>query len=365
MSQLGRDALKEYFQKGDFPTSSQMADFVDSCVNITDDPSTGSDEKVKISANDTTTNFLENKLVAGANVTLNVLNEGANETIEIVSSGGGASVWGAITGTLSNQTDLQNALDAKQNTITNSDDITEGSTNLFLTSSERSEITANTAKVSYTDAADVSSNTAFRTTPSTVITAGTNLTWDGNTLNASGGGGVAWGAISGTLSNQTDLQNELNAKQNTITNSDDITEGATNLFMSTSERSKLTGIDAGAEVNNISDVNATDLTDAGDTTLHFHSTDRARANHTGTQAASTISDFDTEVSNNSSVTANTAKTGITAQQSSDITANNAKVSSTFNQQTTGSTSSANLAWVGTVAEYNLLTPDSNTLYFII
>jgi hypothetical protein len=33
----------------------------------------------------------------------------------------------------------------------------------------------------------------------------------------------------------------------------------------------------------------------------------ARANHTGTQAASTISDFDTEVANNSAVTANTAK----------------------------------------------------------
>ena len=33
----------------------------------------------------------------------------------------------------------------------------------------------------------------------------------------------------------------------------------------------------------------------------------ARANHTGTQAASTISDFDTEVANNSEVTANTAK----------------------------------------------------------
>lgn len=33
----------------------------------------------------------------------------------------------------------------------------------------------------------------------------------------------------------------------------------------------------------------------------------ARANHTGTQTAATISDFDTEVSNNASVTANTAK----------------------------------------------------------
>lgn len=34
---------------------------------------------------------------------------------------------------------------------------------------------------------------------------------------------------------------------------------------------KLTGIEAGAEVNNISDTNATDLTDGGATTLHKHS----------------------------------------------------------------------------------------------
>jgi hypothetical protein len=36
------------------------------------------------------------------------------------------------------------------------------------------------------------------------------------------------------------------------------------------EKSKLSGIETGAEVNNISDVNATDLTDGGDTTLHKH-----------------------------------------------------------------------------------------------
>jgi hypothetical protein len=35
------------------------------------------------------------------------------------------------------------------------------------------------------------------------------------------------------------------------------------------------------------------LTDSGDSTLHFHYSDRARANHTGTQTASTISDFNT------------------------------------------------------------------------
>lgn len=50
----------------------------------------------------------------------------------------------------------------------------------------------------------------------------------------------------------------------------------------------------------------TDLTDSGDSSLHYHSTDRDRANHTGTQSASTISDFDTEVSNNTDVAANTS-----------------------------------------------------------
>lgn len=55
----------------------------------------------------------------------------------------------------------------------------------------------------------------------------------------------------------------------------------------------------------LTQANHTDLTDAGDSSLHYHSTDRNRANHTGTQVASTISDFDTEVSNNVDVAAAT------------------------------------------------------------
>jgi hypothetical protein len=77
-------------------------------------------------------------------------------------------------------------------------------------------------------------------------------------------------------------------------------------------------VEDGAEVNNISDVNATDLTDGGDSTLHFHSADRNRANHTGTQTASTISDFDAEVANNSAVAANTAKV-TNATHTGDVT----------------------------------------------
>lgn len=71
----------------------------------------------------------------------------------------------------------------------------------------------------------------------------------------------------------------------------------------------LSGLQGGTsnEYYHLTAARHTDLTDGGDSTLHFHSSDRNRANHTGTQAASTISDFDTEVANNSAVAANTAK----------------------------------------------------------
>lgn len=86
------------------------------------------------------------------------------------------------------------------------------------------------------------------------------------------------------------------------------------------DKTKLDGVESGAEVNNISDANATDLTDGGDSTLHYHATDRARANHTGTQTASTISDFDTEVSNNTDVAANTVArhNAVTVTDSAEI-----------------------------------------------
>ena len=46
----------------------------------------------------------------------------------------------------------------------------------------------------------------------------------------------------------------------------------------------------GSGSHHLSATEHTDLTDAGDSALHFHSTDRDRANHTGTQLLATISD---------------------------------------------------------------------------
>jgi len=56
-----------------------------------------------------------------------------------------------------------------------------------------------------------------------------------------------------------------------VLDADDIDDNATtNKFTTSSDISKLAGIETGAEANNISDANATDLTDGGDTTLHIH-----------------------------------------------------------------------------------------------
>jgi hypothetical protein len=55
-----------------------------------------------------------------------------------------------------------------------------------------------------------------------------------------------------------------------------------------SDGSKLDNIEAGAEVNNISDANATDLTDGGASTLHYHTSDRDLANATGNLAVARL-----------------------------------------------------------------------------
>ena len=50
------------------------------------------DINAKVSANDTTTNYLENKIVGGTDITVNVLNEGGNEQLEIVATGSSSDV---------------------------------------------------------------------------------------------------------------------------------------------------------------------------------------------------------------------------------------------------------------------------------
>lgn len=83
----------------------------------------------------------------------------------------------------------------------------------------------------------------------------------------------------------------LASKIATAINADDIDDtSTTKKFTSQADIDKLSGIETGAEVNNISDSDSSSLTGGTDTNLHFHSSDRDRNNHTGTQLMSTISD---------------------------------------------------------------------------
>ena len=54
-------------------------------------PSAATDEKSKVSSNDTTPGFLNGKLVAGTNITLTENNNGGNETLTISAAGGGGT----------------------------------------------------------------------------------------------------------------------------------------------------------------------------------------------------------------------------------------------------------------------------------
>ena len=76
-------------------------------------------------------------------------------------------------------------------------------------------------------------------------------------------------------------------------------------------------------------VNLNSLDDGVNSNLHFHDTDRARANHTGTQLASTISDIQTTITNNASVITNTAKV-TNATHTGDVTGSTALTLATVN-----------------------------------
>jgi hypothetical protein len=127
-----------------------------------------------------------------------------------VVGGGGSVAWGAITGTLSSQTDLQTALDAKLalagGTMTGG--LTLSATGIIFsdattmtTAPAGSALAAN----QLTNAVVTANPTAGPTTAGDVLQYnGTNLIWA-----AGGGGGVAWGAITGTVTSQTDLTTYL------------------------------------------------------------------------------------------------------------------------------------------------------------
>lgn len=140
-------------------------------------------------------------------------------------------------------------------------------------------------------------------------------------VNGGGGGATAWGAITGTLSNQTDLQSALNAKQNILVNTENIKSingesilgagnlvvaaGGANLAYTASPTQGVVTSDTGtdATIPAGSATNASLMLPADKTKLDgvasgatANSTDaqlRDRSTHTGTQAISTVTGLQT------------------------------------------------------------------------
>lgn len=111
-------------------------------------------------------------------------------------------------------------------------------------------------------------------------------------------------------------------------------------------------------LSNVTDVtitvaNLNSLDDGNNSGLHFHDTDRARANHTGTQTASTISDIENTITNNTSVVANTAKV-TNATHTGDVTGSTALTLATVNGNV-GAFGNATTVPTVTVNEKGLIT----------
>ncbi len=122
------------------------------------------------------------------------------------------------------------------------------------------------------------------------------------------GGSASWGGIVGTLSAQTDLQSALDAKLDASLASafglnliDDIDAAAARTTLGLGSAAVLASATFATSTHThplaaitdvaISATNLNTLDDGTSNVLHFHDTDRARSNHTGSQLAATISDF--------------------------------------------------------------------------
>lgn len=232
--------------------------------------------------------------------------------------------------------------------VLDTDDITEGATNLYYTDARvdaNSNVVANTAKVGITTS---QSDAIVLNTAKVGITPTQANEISANTLKV----GI-------TTQQSTDITNN-NAK----------------ISFDSASSTKLNGIEAGAEVNTVDSVNGLtgavslgllDLDDVGVdgsngqvlttngsgsftfTTVAAGGAVDSVNGQTGTvtldtddisEGATNLYYTEARVTANSSVTANTAKVGITSQQATDITNNNAKVGITTQQASDITTNNA-------------------------
>jgi hypothetical protein len=169
-----------------------MEDIIDIIVtettNLIEITSQPTDEVIDV-------NIIDNREDITLNVTPSVVEININSL-----TGNFGVEWGDITGTLSNQTDLNTALSLKA-------DLVDGK----VPSSQLPSYVDDVVEV-----ANYASLPATGEVGKIYITLDTNFIyrWTGSTYVEIKDSSAVWGAITGTLSNQTDLQSALNAKAN-------------------------------------------------------------------------------------------------------------------------------------------------------
>ena len=112
-----RTTLKGYFQTGDKPTQSEFAELIDGVPNLTD----GSVTDAEFSYLNGTTSAIQTQIDGKQATLVNQTNIKSVNGETLLGSGdltvSSSAAWGGITGDLTSQTDLQSALDAKEDVI--------------------------------------------------------------------------------------------------------------------------------------------------------------------------------------------------------------------------------------------------------
>ena len=214
---------------------------------------------------------------------------------------------------------------------TSTDELSEGSTNLYFTDarvSANSAVAANTAKTGITtqQAADITTNNAkvgITTTQADAITANTaKISFD--SASSTKLAGIETNADVTDVANVTTALNSIDIQELSNVSSTDPTNNQVLQFNDTTNKFEPTTLTSTAPVDSVNTqtgavVLDTDDIDEGTSNLYFS---------------------DARVSANSDVTANTAKVGITTQQAADIVTNNAKVGITTQQASDITTNNA-------------------------
>ena len=166
-------------------------------------------------------------LTAGTGINIEETSEGS----VVISSTNRSAEWGNISGTLSDQIDLQTALNAKQNNLTAGENISI--TNNTISATDTTYTAGNGLSLTGTEFSIDDTVTATKldlNSKQNVLTPGENINITNDVISFNNSTGyissVSWGDIKGTLANQNDLNIALLGKQDAISDLSQIRSGA-------------------------------------------------------------------------------------------------------------------------------------------